>query len=263
MTLRKHLESIACFTGVNLKIHRISHSLTNSVYRLDSELKSWALRINNPYSAALGINRQKECDILMAIQNYSWSPNIVYIDNDLCLSKWIQGDRFNLEKDQNLERLIQLVKELHTVPCSQIQQHAAMDIRQEIRHLQAPSFYANQDWRQLLEQQFERYRLPANPVLCHFDLHPDNIIETEQSLNLLDWEYAALGDPLIDLAFISQGFSLDEPQWQQLIATFKPDEDELDLARCLAKITELLWHEQRFPEQSQLDNYQHWYDTWK
>ena len=46
--------------------------------------------------------------------------------------------------------------------------------------------------------------LPRYPsvagVLCHSDLHTQNLIERDAALMLLDWEYAHVTDPLWDLA---------------------------------------------------------------
>ncbi len=37
-------------------------------------------------------------------------------------------------------------------------------------------------------------------VLCHIDFHPDNVIfDKDNNLYLLDWEYAAMADPMCDL----------------------------------------------------------------
>jgi thiamine kinase-like enzyme len=41
---------------------------------------------------------------------------------------------------------------------------------------------------------------PMQGVLCHSDLHRDNIILAHDRLIVLDWEYAHLGEPLWDVA---------------------------------------------------------------
>jgi len=40
------------------------------------------------------------------------------------------------------------------------------------------------------------------PVLCHHDLIPENILETDDGLVLLDWEYASLGHPDFDQRYV-------------------------------------------------------------
>ena len=36
------------------------------------------------------------------------------------------------------------------------------------------------------------------PVLCHHDLIPENIIHNHQGISIIDWEYAGLGHPQFD-----------------------------------------------------------------
>jgi thiamine kinase-like enzyme len=63
---------------------------------------------------------------------------------------------------------------------------------------------------------------PASPVVCHSDLHALNLIETKDSLILLDWEYAHAADPLWDVAGWSANNDLDErAQWLLLTRYLK------------------------------------------
>jgi thiamine kinase len=57
--------------------------------------------------------------------------------------------------------------------------------------------------------------LPAAPVvLCHHDPGPANLVGRPP--RLLDWEYAAAGNPLFDLAVLGRGLRLARPGWQAL-----------------------------------------------
>jgi thiamine kinase-like enzyme len=41
-------------------------------------------------------------------------------------------------------------------------------------------------------------------VLCHIDSNPDNFIRLEDgSIRLVDWEYAGMGDPIMDISMYS------------------------------------------------------------
>jgi thiamine kinase-like enzyme len=79
-------------------------------------------------------------------------------------------------------------------------------------------------------------RLSADPsrlCLCHNDLNSTNILDTG-SLYLIDWEYAAIGDPYFDLATIIQHHGLVEGQVECLLAAYKDrvsDEDRHHLRR--------------------------------
>ena len=43
-------------------------------------------------------------------------------------------------------------------------------------------------------------RLPDGDVLCHYDLHPDNVLLTRRGPVVIDWMAAAVGHPLADVA---------------------------------------------------------------
>jgi aminoglycoside phosphotransferase (APT) family kinase protein len=43
-------------------------------------------------------------------------------------------------------------------------------------------------------------RLPEDDCLCHWDLHPGNVIATNNGLKVIDWSGAAAGNPLADTA---------------------------------------------------------------
>src|SRR5262249_53217845 len=42
--------------------------------------------------------------------------------------------------------------------------------------------------------------LPDGEALCHGDYHPDNVLLSSRGPLVIDWENAALGDPLADVA---------------------------------------------------------------
>jgi Predicted aminoglycoside phosphotransferase len=54
----------------------------------------------------------------------------------------------------------------------------------------------------------ELERLPEGDSICHGDLHPDNVLqsESEETLTAIDWMDASSGDPLCDVARTSMIF---------------------------------------------------------
>ena len=83
--------------------------------------------------------------------------------------------------------------------------------------------------------------------LCHNDLNSANIIEG-QGLTLIDWEYAAIGDPLFDLATIAEHHQYDASLTKVLLdAYFNPASDEvtdrLKKYRVLYRCLLVLWLE--------------------
>lgn len=57
------------------------------------------------------------------------------------------------------------------------------------------------------------------PTLCHHDPIAGNVVGLRRPL-LIDWEYAALGDPLFDLAVVSRHHGLPRVLEQRLLAAY-------------------------------------------
>jgi aminoglycoside phosphotransferase (APT) family kinase protein len=65
-----------------------------------------------------------------------------------------------------------------------------------------------------------RLQSGAASVLCHNDLHHLNIIGLDGGLTVVDWEYAGLGDPIMDLAGFVAYHDLDEPAVAALLEAY-------------------------------------------
>ena len=60
------------------------------------------------------------------------------------------------------------------------------------------------------------------PVICHHDMVPENIIINKEGLFLIDWEYAALGHPGLDfLRLYGPDYASPDHQNGSLRALFK------------------------------------------
>ena len=84
----------------------------------------------------------------------------------------------------------------------------------------------------------------GEPVLCHNDFYGPNFLVRGDEMRLIDWEYAAMGDPACDIGnFVSQGsgYSVQEtldilPLYYGRIAT------EQEQRHCLAAVGLVGWY---------------------
>lgn len=88
---------------------------------------------------------------------------------------WVEGDQFPWYADDDLATFGGLVRELHDVT----------------HGFAAPPGAA---WQQMVGA-------PEGPVICHNDLSADNVIRTAAGLVLVDWDLAAPGPRLWDVAW--------------------------------------------------------------
>lgn len=87
-----------------------------------------------------------------------------------------------------------------------------------------------------------------NPVLCHNDLLPANLLRSGGRLYALDWEYCAMGNPWFDLAVSGDGQGFSQSEFDGFLCAYlqrQPtanDFQQLALHRIVYRYLELLWH---------------------
>ena len=90
--------------------------------------------------------------------------------------------------------------------------------------------------------------LAGAAILCHIDAVSDNFlfVEGRERPYLIDWEYAGLSDPLIDIAMFAIYADYREEETEQLIAAYFPEGfDALLRARVhtYMAVGGLLWYD--------------------
>lgn len=88
----------------------------------------------------------------------------------------------------------------------------------------------------------------AAVAFCHFDPLPDNFVRDGERVWLIDYEYAAAGQPWMDLAILSMGCELTAEAEEKLLAAYL-QQDDIDVAtrsrfaalKLLACLRETCW----------------------
>ncbi len=71
-----------------------------------------------------------------------------------------------------------------------------------------------------LARRVEAVLPPAPAVPCHHDLLAANFIDDGARLRLLDWEYAAMGDPFFDLGNVAANGELAPAEERRLVEAY-------------------------------------------
>ena len=85
------------------------------------------------------------------------------------------------------------------------------------------------------------------PVLCHNDLLAANFLASEAGIRLIDWEYAAMGDPYFDLGNFAVNNGLGAAEEEAFLAAYlgeAPDGHRLArlrLMRFMSDFREAMW----------------------
>ncbi len=262
MQLHRILNELEPILGKNLQITRHSTALTNAIYQIKTQNSQWALRCNNPDAQSLGIDRNRETAILRSLQPALFIPIIDSINESYLLTRWIDGNHLRINSVSDLNKLIPLVNRVHTYQMESIEQTSPLNIRTQLSIL-SNEIRLSTDIELRLKELKEQYQPTGKLCLCHHDWHSGNVIEADQQLILIDWEYAALGDPVIDWACVFSGFNVPDNLKQRLLEAAELEASTFNLALALVEMMSLLWFHRRFPETNWSQQYSLWLQKWR
>lgn len=192
-------------------IQILKKGMTNRSYLFTFHDQRYILRIPGEGTAAL-VNRQQEAEAYHAIQGLGICDDIEYInpDSGIKLCRFIENARTCDPYDKrDIARCMEKLRSFHSMArhvgsCFDI--FSMIDFYEALRQ-DAPSLYP--DYKQTkenilsirpwLNEHAEAY------VLSHIDANPDNFLFSPtdgngEALHLIDWEYAAMQDPHVDIA---------------------------------------------------------------
>jgi thiamine kinase len=201
---------------------RLSDGPTNASYLVNNAGRSFVLRLDKPGASELGLNRANEQLIIQSVARAGLAPEPVYSDlrAGVCLRRFIEGrswSKTDLARPANLRRLASRLRALHRLPpAGELFDPLAAARRYQARLGTAESLAILQ---RAERQMAEISAREPSRVLCHNDLVCRNIVEGGP-LMLIDWEYAAVGDPYFDLAVVVQHHELGARSAEQFLRAY-------------------------------------------
>lgn len=205
------LAAIPGFSGAGVEL-QLSDGPTNASYLLALSGAQYVLRLDKPGARELGLNRRNEKQVLAALAAAGLAPAPLFFDlsEGILVRHYLPGRSWTQEDLANagqLRRLARLLHELHAVTPVGIAFDPVRAARRYARQLQDVDCTEIVQRVEKLAAQLSK--LPQSLVLCHNDLVCQNILEGD-SLGLIDWEYAAVGDRFFDLAVVLQHHGLGD-----------------------------------------------------
>lgn len=246
MLFHNILEQLSPILGAHpVTVKRIPEALTNACYRLETPENSFALRVNCRAPELLGIDRQRELRILNAIKKEPFAPTLRMGTRDFLLVDWIESfqepDRFTTDE------LADLYMAVHQTALPEgIQPLIVTDQIRTLLNAQQHPFSHRE--KAEINKLCDQYTRPEQLTLCFHDWHPGNLLSCRNGVQLIDWEYAAPGDPAIDLACLLLGFKLSGAIATELAERFHLDKYRLEQALELCRLMSDLWYGARFQD---------------
>ncbi|SFG39748.1 sugar phosphate nucleotidyltransferase [Oribacterium sp. WCC10] len=170
--------------------------------------KAYICRIPGPGTEKL-INRRHEGDVYKAVTGLGITEELVYFnaENGYKISRYYNGARnADYTIEQELTACMAMLKKLHN---SGIKLNHEFDFRREllgyekdIREVNASVPYEDYPTVRMQAEEVLGWLESLNrpKTIAHIDSVKDNFIFTDEGLKMIDWEYAGMADPLVDIA---------------------------------------------------------------
>lgn len=185
-----------------------------------------------------GVDYAQEFALLSALAFLSFTPKPYIGGADFSLLHWQEGRVPNEWSDDLLVRFAERLAILHCLDLQAVdlpRNIAKLDLAERCRFLwdKLPqSYQANLSFSPPFDPV-----LPLTKAICHHDLHLGNLVEGKEELIIIDWEYAALSDPALDIALFLHGNPLSMTQ-QALFFGHYFAKSDIERTACLAKVAE-------------------------
>ncbi len=235
MTQEERLRRIPGFSQAAI-VRQISVGPVSDGFLVEHGGTEYVLRIDRPIAATLGLDRHAEATVAAAMGEQGIGPRLEFADpgTGVLVTEYLPGRSWSvsdLDDPGNLRRLAGLLRRLHGMQAI----GKPFALRSNLTHY--AGLVGTAEAQQIAgEADVLLRRLSADDsrlCLCHNDLTSANILDSG-SLHLIDWEYAAIGDPCFDLATVIQHHALTEEQAEGLLTAYQgpvSDEDRHHLGR--------------------------------
>lgn len=216
------IEIIENILKVNKKnihnIHTLKKGMTNRSFIFTVNNKRYIMRIPGEGTDKL-IDRKEEYDVYQKVKTEPYTEKILYLnpDNGYKISEFLENTRnSDANNFQDVKNSMSVLRQFHK---QNYQVNHTFDIWRQIDFYESlrNTDSAYRDYsetknnvlklKKFIEDNIDRWSL------CHIDANSDNfLIDQNENVFLIDWEYAGMQDPDLDIAMyaIYAGYNKDK-----------------------------------------------------
>jgi thiamine kinase len=193
----------------DVEVTPLAGGIANATFRVLTAQGAFVVRLHEPYTADLGVDRRREAVLHGAAAAAGLASRVIAADPQgrFLVSEFLEGAPWQVTDLGNQARLWELAQtweQLHGLPAPAV---PPLDLAALLEHHVGSIGMLDPQAGRLLAAQVAAARdilarqADAGRAVCivHGDPAHSNMIGT-RPLRLIDWEYAAVGDPLIDPA---------------------------------------------------------------
>lgn len=221
-------------------VQAIKHGLTNRSWLVSGQSDRFVVRLSEASPEELQIDRDSEAIVLHAVARAGIGPEVLRCDprHGILITRYLvpTWSGQDAQSPGNIERLAELLRRLHAlaVPAGVRMVDLASTVRGYVRTLHERgirSSLKSPALRERADTTARALRKGSTPCLCHNDVHHLNIVEGDDDLKLIDWEYAGVGEPLFDLASVCVYHRYERSQRERLLTAYAASSDAISWQR--------------------------------
>ncbi len=249
------IHQVPGWEAVKAVINPLPGGLTNQNYRIDIDEDSFVLRIPGADTHLLGIDRQHEFICTTIAAQIGIGPEVICFlpDEPALVTKFVHGEALSEDgaPEPRIRKSIALaLRRCHAGPAfpgvfSPFESVHTFHAKSMERRVHFPS---NLHEGLALMDRLESALMPVNNLVpCHNDLVLGNMIDDGKSIQLIDWEYAGMGDRFYDLGNLTAFLLYNSDQVAALLNDYfgeiRPEHiARVELMRIVSDLREAFWY---------------------
>jgi len=212
--------------------------ITNQNYRVDIDGGSFVLRVGGKGTHLLGIDRERESICATLASQVGVAPRVLRFlpGEDALVTHFVSGSAITPEsaaQPEILRRIVASMRRYHAgpdfpgtfSPFETVRGYHKLALQYGVTFPDTlPRMYA------LMAQIEEALGLVQQVKPCHNDLLASNFIDDGETIWIIDWEYAGMGDPFFDLGNFAVNQALDSEHCELLLHYYFGEARPADLA---------------------------------
>lgn len=232
----------------------LKKGMTNRSFRFTCQGKQYIMRIPGEGTEQL-LNRQQEYQVYSAIRELDLCDDIYYIDpeNGYKMTAFLEGARVcDPENMEDVRRCMECLRGFHGLGLTVGHSFDIFGQMEFYESLWGQKASCYRDYRTTKSKIYElkEYidRQPKDWVLTHIDAVPDNFMFVPEVFGericMIDWEYAGMQDPHVDIAMFCIYALYEREQVEQLIQLYFPESCPKQVRvkiYCYIAVCGLLW----------------------
>lgn len=228
----------------------LKKGMTNRSFLFECQNQKYIMRIPGEGTDHL-INRKEEADVYKALENRQICDDVLYMnpENGYKITAYLEdATNCDAENWDEVEACMTKLREFHEL---NLTVDHRFDIFGQIDFYESlwngeKSYFKDYEKTKVAIFELKKWidTLEKNETLVHIDAVPDNFLFTKDGIRIIDWEYAGMQDPHVDIAMFSIYSLYSKEQVDYLIDLyFKGEVSSLIRTKIYAYIASagLLW----------------------